>query len=81
MRIVTLLLALLLVFAAVAGLSGCGRNTEEEGGSTTTTAATTTTSMSTTTTTTTTTATTTEPTMIPTTLLPDINLTGTTGAR
>ncbi len=79
MRIVTLLLALVLVITAVVGLSGCGRNKEEEGGTTTTTSSTTTTT--TTTTTTSTTATTTMPTILPTTLLPDINLTGTTAAR
>lgn len=75
MRFVTLMLALLLAVTAVCGLSGCGRNKEDEGGTTTTTSSTTTT------TTTTTTATTTMPTILPTTLLPDINLTGTTTAR
>lgn len=76
MRFITLMLALLLAVTAVCGLSGCGRDREDEGGTTTTTSSTTTA-----TTTTTTTATTTMPTILPTTLLPDINLTGTTTAR
>lgn len=73
MRFVTLMLAVLLMLAAVLGMTGCGRKAEDEGGTTTTTSATTTT-----TTATTTTMTTTTPTILPTTLLPDVNLTGTT---